>query len=46
MDALKIEAAKVVLDTSFGGGRVVDYKRLSRWHNLLGEQAVFRVKRG
>ena len=43
---LEIEAAKVVLDTSFGGGRVVDYKRLSRWHNLLGEQAVFRVKRG
>lgn len=43
---LEIEAAKVILDTTFGGGRVVDYKRLSRWHNLLGEQAVFRVKRG
>jgi len=42
---LEIEAAKVILDGTFGGGRIVDYKRLSRWHNLLGEQAVFRVSR-
>ncbi|MEO0392666.1 MAG: methionine biosynthesis protein MetW [Pseudomonadota bacterium] len=42
---LEVEAAKVILDRHLGGGRVSDYKRLSRWHNLLGEQAVFLVKR-
>ncbi|MEM6902582.1 MAG: methionine biosynthesis protein MetW [Pseudomonadota bacterium] len=42
---LTIEAAKVILDRHLAGGRVVDYKRLSRWHNLLGEQAVFKVSR-
>lgn len=42
---LEIEAAKVMLEGPLTGGRVVDYQRLSRWHNLLGEQAVFRVSR-
>ncbi|MBV6632012.1 MAG: homoserine O-acetyltransferase [Alphaproteobacteria bacterium] len=43
---LKIDAAKVIMDRHLAGSRVVDYKRLSRWHNLLGEQAVFKVSQG
>ena len=42
---LQVEAAKVILDRRLRSGKVADYKRLSRWHNLLGEQAVFLVRR-